>query len=163
VKGLSLSRPWPWSFLHAASPKRIENRQRKDGRMPVLCRYRGPLLLHAAKSWDKTAAAWMADRGLLKEEKWHELFSFYEVPQAGGIFARCRAVGHIEPPPPARPRELGRVHCDISTPSEALDWRWWMGGYALILADVEPTPWVPCRGALGLWTPPPEVLARLLP
>ena len=36
------------------------------------------------------------------------------------------------------------------------------GAYAWLLANVEPVPLIPCKGMLGLWTPPEEIL-RLLP
>lgn len=36
------------------------------------------------------------------------------------------------------------------------------GAYAWLLASVQPVPLIPCKGQLGLWTPPSEIL-RLLP
>ncbi|MDE2685986.1 MAG: ASCH domain-containing protein [Chloroflexota bacterium] len=36
------------------------------------------------------------------------------------------------------------------------------GAYAWLLADVQPVELIPCKGMLGLWTPPPEIL-RILP
>lgn len=36
------------------------------------------------------------------------------------------------------------------------------GAYAWLLANVEPVALIPCKGRLGLWTPPDNV-ARLLP
>ena len=41
------------------------------------------------------------------------------------------------------------------------DLRWWMGGYALILDDVQPTPFIECRGSLGLWDVPDDVVGQL--
>jgi hypothetical protein len=32
-----------------------------------------------------------------------------------------------------------------------IDMRWWMGGYALVLSDVTPLPFVATRGYQGLW------------
>lgn len=215
IRCLSLTRPWPWAILHAG--KRIENRQRADGRMPSLCRYRGPLLLHAAKSWDMTAGEWMLKRGLLGPgcaRHVGDAVDWMMIPHrwaqeglsctgwenrdrhhpAGVIFARCNVVGHIEPDrhgywqceePPPRPlivmgagpegyysdyqpvdrsiriRSYGYDDEATEAAAKDLDLRWWMGGYALVLADVEPTPLVLCRGALGLWRPPAGVLAQL--
>ena len=59
MRALSLTRPWPHAILHLG--KRIENRSDKRG-MPPMCKYRGPLLLHAAKSWDDGAIPWMIER-----------------------------------------------------------------------------------------------------
>lgn len=36
------------------------------------------------------------------------------------------------------------------------------GAYAWLLENVEPVPLIPCKGMLGLWTPPTEIL-KLLP
>ena len=180
MKALSLSRPWPWTILHCG--KRIENRSRKDGRMPYMCKHRGPLLLHAAKSWDKGAAAWLMDRGLVvnmgdRDNRYHP---------PGIIVARCVVIGHIDPTEKTGanplghrivigdpdPRTTGRagVHStggySCSTREEyaharALDLRWWMGDHALILDKVEAVHPVPCKGALGLWTPPDNVLEQV--
>lgn len=38
---------------------------------------------------------------------------------------------------------------------------WYVGEYGLVLDEVEPLPFVPCKGALGLWDVPKEVLAAL--
>lgn len=167
IRALSLSRPWPFSILHLG--KRIENRKRKDGRMPSICRHRGPLLLHAAKSWDKAATMWMFDRGLLPD-RWPPIPLLPKNHPAGGIFARCNAVGHIEPWECSTCGDWEphlRVNCTdcegTLNADNSLDLRWWMGGYALVLADVQPTPFIECRGMLGLWTPPPDVLAKLEP
>lgn len=35
------------------------------------------------------------------------------------------------------------------------------GAYAWLLADVRAVPIIPCKGKLGLWTPPDEVTRRL--
>ena len=36
------------------------------------------------------------------------------------------------------------------------------GAYAWLLSDVQAIELIPCKGMLGLWTPPPEIL-RILP
>lgn len=149
---VSLSRPWPWAVMVAG--KRIENRWRKDGKVPDICRHRGPLYLHAAKSWDAKAVAWMVERGLCRGS---ECPPRADHP-AGVIFARCRTVGRLAPD------GMLRVMGEDGTrypEDEAVDMRWWMGGHALVWTDVEPTPLVACRGQLGLWPPPADVLAQL--
>ena len=41
------------------------------------------------------------------------------------------------------------------------DLRWWRGGHALLLQDVEQLPFVRCPGALNTWRVPEPVLAVL--
>ena len=36
------------------------------------------------------------------------------------------------------------------------------GAYAWLLADVQPVELIPCKGMLGLWTPPEDIM-RILP
>ncbi len=155
MKVLSLSRPWPWAILKAG--KRIENRKRKDGRMPHIVRHRGPLLLHAAQSWDKTALDWMFARGLIGRVDYGYLESQPDRQPAGVIFARCRGVGTITPTVDGRPSAAPLAE----RMRDPFNLRWWMGGYALIFDAVELTPLVPCRGHLGLWNVPDDVLAKL--
>lgn len=153
-KALSLSRPWPWVIMTLG--KRIENRCRKNGAMPSLCKHRGPLLLHAAKSWDADAEVWL--RAVLPElvafEDGTPKYRFEPVDHpAGVIFARCDVVDTV-PPHPRKPMRRPE--------HEALAMRWHMPEqYGLVLENVEPTRLVPCKGALGLWDVPDSVLAEL--
>jgi hypothetical protein len=39
--------------------------------------------------------------------------------------------------------------------------RWFEGRPGLVLADRRPLPFVPILGQLGLYTPPPDVMAKL--
>lgn len=102
----------------------------------------------------------------------------------GMIVGRCDVVGHVEPQQNGWPRivlgegtaveshlrpdrvlvscaEMHRGVAETVALGSALDLRWWAGGYALVFAAVEQTPWVPCRGSLGLWDVPAEVLEKL--
>jgi hypothetical protein len=195
MKALSLSRPWPFAIVELG--KGIENRSVKGGRMPPMCHYRGELLLHAAKSWDKSAARWMQYRGLAtvaggtagmaRDGKRIIVDDPHHHP-SGVVFARCRVVAHITPRPcpecqlraNAFIREAtecdlcgGRGvlpsthvmlddHAALAADPRTSDMRWWMGGYAIVLADVRPTPLVACKGALGIWTVPDEVAERVM-
>jgi hypothetical protein len=153
--------PWFWAIVRWG--KRIENRSRKDGRMPAICRHRGPLLLHASKGMTQQqyndAVLTMCERGLVRSPISEELVR--DNLRRGGIVGVCNAIAHIDP--------SGRVWLDPEGTEEepelaaSLDWRWWFkGSYALVLADVRRTKLVPCRGALGLWTPPQDVVERAL-
>lgn len=184
IRAISLTRPWPYTILHLG--KRIENRSDKRG-MPPMCRHRGPLLLHAALGWDDGVADWCFERQLADEIDAPRLNQRDIHPT--GIVGRCDVVGHVAPLLPTEQGDdrplivmgAGLILTTVYTPDRlvhvcgpvevtgalariaaALDLRWWMGGFGLILDDVvafdEP---IPCRGALGLWRPPADVLAQL--
>ncbi len=163
MKAISLSRPWDWCVVYGG--KRIENRE-WGGRMPPICHHRGPLLLHAAKSLDREVRDWCYDRKLPLPPP--------EGIAAGAIVGRCRAVGHLEPWKPVADSKLpchreAKLVLDGVEGSKfdreqferILNRVWWMGGYALVLADVEPTKVVKCRGHLGVWTVPDDVMREL--
>lgn len=209
LKAISLSRPWPYTIAHLG--KLIENRSH-GGRMPPMCKYRGPLLLHAAKSWNKGVGDWCWERGLLGDGAIVSSAKPSRLDHAAlndrsrhptGIVGRCRVVGHVEPighvhknknafggRPHTQPeivvgdvdpRDSGEPgfhrgsacseHFGIAAPNQelfdyadSLDMRWWMGGYALVLAEVEVLPQaIPCRGHRQLWDVPDDVVAQLPP
>lgn len=179
LKAISLTRPWPHAILHLG--KRVENRSH-----PQFQSHRGPLLLHAAKSWEKDidtplGVAW-EDPLLLRTKSAHPT----------GIVGRCRVVAAVRAcwycqgkgkhgdgaPCGVVPQCVnGAVFLDddlntvledhvpelIEAKDVEAELRWWQGGHAIVLADVEaleePIPW---RGALGLWRAPDELL-ELLP
>jgi hypothetical protein len=163
MKALSLTRPWPYAILHLG--KGLENRSDKRG-MPPMCKHRGWLLIHASKGWDKEAGPFLAKKRI------HPIPDtiFRKKEHQTGIVGRCRVVGHVEPVGifdhtmvegvvgDRRERRHGVWWCN----GRRLDERWWMGGYALVLDDVEALPEpIPCNGRLGLWTPPDDVLKQL--
>lgn len=157
MKALSFTRPWPFTILHLG--KRLENRARRDGREPkALTRYRGELLIHAAKSWDPGVPTFMG------RESIHPIpdcvYRRHEHPT--GLVGVCRVIGHVEASPhgPVYTFETGPAGTSWTFP--AIDLRWWMGGFALILDDVKafPEP-IPCLGALGTWRVPTELEGRV--
>ena len=149
LRALTIRQPWAWAIVHAS--KRIENRSRADGIRPGMCSYRGPLLIHASKRETR--------------DEWDALAELHSSPPdrdsvpRGGIVGRCNVVAHVDP--------AGRVWLDAAETQQAeatgsaVDWRWWAGGHGLVLANVRPTIFVPCRGNLGLWTPTDETLDLL--
>lgn len=158
MKALSLRQPWLWSILHAG--KRIENRDWNT-------HHRGLVLLHAAKampaSYYDGAVKWMADRRLVNTRgcyggeagkpmmPWRDEFR----PELGGIVGRAEIVDVIKP---------GGVYvsrCAPASVDESADSPWYMGAFGFVLRNVEPLPFVPCAGALGLWNVPPRVLEQL--
>jgi hypothetical protein len=143
VKALSGRQPWWWAILHAG--KRIENRVWST-------KYRGPILLHAAKGCTHgeyaDAAHWMLDAGVV------EHVPILSDVQRGGIVGRATIVDVLPP----RNFATGALWPDDVEQHWArigVDMRWRMGDqYGWVLADVEPLPFVPCKGALGLFELP---------
>lgn len=167
MKAISLWQPWAWAILHAG--KRIENRYRADGEKPALCSYRGPLLIHASKSvgtrddFDGAVEA-LINRGVSRDLIRSEVADFkvftrgvqhgdgFWSPaarlQRGGIVGRCVVIGHIWP--------NGQLRIDIES-QERIDTGWhFPGSFGLVLADVEPLPFVPWKGDRGLFDVSPS-------
>lgn len=163
IRALSLTRPWPYVILHLG--KRIENRSRKDERMPDVCKHRGPLLLHSAKSWADIADDLHAAELALSPHD-YVLRNKANHP-AGAIVGLCVVTGHIEPwtcsscgGSRGEWRSCGECTGTLDELG-ALDLCWYYGGWALILDDVQALKPVACKGALGLWRPPADVIAQL--
>ncbi|HEV8462094.1 MAG TPA: hypothetical protein VGQ38_15450 [Gaiellaceae bacterium] len=181
MKALSFTQPWLWAILHGG--KRIENRVAWKG-----CSYRGPILLHAAKSvgtreeFDDTA-----ESILMILDKADEVAGSYTYqrfigdclelscgsqtslsgpvgefwrPQAslrrGGIVGLARIVGVVRDEESFRDFERSAHNPGGQRP-------WWFGGFALVLADVEPLPFVAWKGALGLFEVPEDYATRAAP
>ena len=91
--------------------------------------FRGKVLIHASKGMtrDEYAIAFV-----LAEEQGVKLPAFGDL-ERGGI------VGEVE-----------IVDCVKSHPSP-----WFFGHYGFVLSDAKPLPFRPCKGMLGLFTPPP--------
>jgi ASCH domain len=146
MKCLSGRQPWWWAILHAG--KRIENRVWNTS-------YRGPILLHAAKGCTvdeyEDACIWMENAGVIAH--------ISKVPplkdmQRGGIVGRARIVNVCLPRNPSD--EMG---FDDGYPG-LVDGRWHMRDqYGFILADVEALPFVPYKGALGLFDVPDDLVS----
>jgi len=78
MKALSIRQPWIWAFLHAG--KDVENRGWRTA-------YRGPLLLHASKTFDMNGKQWIQQHMGIKVPG--------NLPR-GGIVARGRLVNCVE-------------------------------------------------------------------
>lgn len=152
MRALALRQPWCWMTVHAG--KDVENRVRSSSVWRT--KYRGPLLLHAskAKSWREEqeyydAARWWLDlRGIR-----------LELPPAReldrGVICGVAHLEYVIPPClDADLRAAGAAPCSR---------RWHMHEqHGLVLRDARPTrALVDCRGALGLFAPPPHVLEAL--
>lgn len=124
MKALSIRQPWAWLIVNGF--KDIENRSWNT-------KYRGPLLIHAAK-------------GMTVDE--YE-FCF--------LYARDRLI--LLPTPQALPRGGIVGIADIVGVTDKPLSRWFMGPLGFELANQKPLPFVPYRGALGLFDVPDEVTA----
>lgn len=136
MRVLSGRQPWWWAILHAG--KRIENRRWNT-------KYRGPILLHAAKGCTSLEYAdayhWMMRRDLAPEMGIPGLASM----QRGGIVGRARIVD-VLPPHVGQPCNHVLDHFD-----SGVDTRWHMPEqFGFVLADVETIPFFPWKGGLGL-------------
>lgn len=132
VRGLSLTRPWPWSFVNGPFPKRIENRSWPPPRSIISTHY---IALHAAKSWDEE------DREFIEDVTGIAVPPRTEHPDSN-IFAVCRVPTYVD---------INQRSFNESAIQQDQR-RWFFGPYGWIIADfvalVEP---VFCKGAQGLW------------
>jgi hypothetical protein len=159
MKALSVRQPWCWAIVHAG--KRVENRDWLNA--PT---YRGPILIHAAKGctrdeWADAAAA------ILRVPEFPfdlDVPPLVDLPR-GGIVGRARLerivrTGRAEHrwtlgsdgATVARGCELCGVSLELAHGlcPQADPWAV-PGALGLILADVEPLPFVPLKGMLGLF------------
>lgn len=144
-KAISFLNPWPHTILHM--DKRIENRKK-----PIVTSANMDRILWMHVSQDMPA--W-AERECLEFVKKIGIDPA-EIPKRedltyGGFVARFKIVDVILPGGKTR---SGGPH------PRAQD-RWYMGLYGYVLEDVEPVPFVACKGALSCWTIPKEVAALL--
>ena len=146
TRALSLYSPWAWAVLNLG--KDIENRnwQRWSGD----AKFRGWFWLHASMFGGPTQG------GLRKL-----------VEEFEGVKTMAGRAGRSMPDHPVTPQMflnmrgkivgLARV-VDVVDSSDS---GWFCGPLGLVLADVTPlVESVECKGALGFWTVPPDVLSR---
>lgn len=133
MRAISVRQPWAWQIIHQR--KNIENRTRN-----IAGKYRGPVAIHASLKADEEALRRLPGRA-------PEWVTASRVFHYGAILGVVDLVD-------AHP---GSSWCE----EECGPWAE-PGGWHLVLANPRPllVP-IPCRGALGLWTPPTDVLERL--
>ena len=113
MKAISIRQPWAWLIVNGF--KDIENRSWET-------RYRGPVLVHASKTFDKEGYEWLV------ESQGIELPDPSEF-QRGGIVGQTRITGCVSD------------H----------DSTWFFGPHGFVLADSKTLPFQPCKGALGFF------------
>lgn len=173
MRALSLWQPWAWAVLHAG--KKIENRTA----WKHAPRWRGEFLIHAAIGYgtrDDFDEAVEMILEVAKPAAGPERLKFLSTlaqMQIGGR-GRHHASG-LWVPRPELPRGalVGRARLDgvirneaefaayaANTPDGEAQRPWWLGGFALLLADVQaldkPIPW---KGKQGWFDVPDSALA----
>jgi hypothetical protein len=120
MKSISIKQPWAWAIFHG---KDVENRTWRTD-------FRGDLLIHASKTYDKKGFLWLRDNKYLVDS---DVMGF--------------VIGAI----------IGKVtmtDCVITYPSP-----WFFGPYGHVYADpVEFKTPIPFRGALKFFDVPDELI-----
>lgn len=158
MKAITVRQPWAWAIVHGG--KTIENRA-------LAWSYRGPLAIHAGLRWSERGGAdtrviqafvadWrrrnlppgfaeLAAQGLAKGDlanKYGVILGVAELVDAHPDAGCCRPWG--ESTYTEHPKGTRRVVAHLVLDN--------------VRALAEP---IPCKGALGLWTPAPHVLDQL--
>lgn len=125
MRALSLKQPW--AYLVCMGIKDIENRTRNT-------KYRGPVYIHASKSFDL------------------------------GAYHRLRLWGIELPEPQAyiRGAIIGEVNITGSVDDHPSRWFWGPYGYTLVAAELYQQP-IPCRGMLGFFRPSWDIFRHYAP
>lgn len=139
IRALTVQQPWAWAIIHGG--KTIENRTQNWA-------YRGPLAIHAGTRWSERG-----DRSPL-----------IHAAAGGRSLAGALTMGAI----------IGVVDLVDVHPNAGCCKPWGESSYTehggrerrsithLILDHPRALPEpIPCRGALGLWTPPPDITEQL--
>lgn len=141
IKGLSLTRPWPFAILHLG--KRVENRSWKPPKW-ILGNY---VALHAAQSWSNDDLDFIQQIGHLRgvevpSKSWHSHSVIVGVAKVDSFV------------------EEGDLFDPAALPEDQE--KWFFGPYGWLLTNVvEFENPVPCTGALGLWEVKPEILKKV--
>ena len=155
MKALTVQQPWAWAIIHGG--KTIENRTQA-------WKYRGPLAIHAGSR--------LSERGLwspLVRDAWDEQanYALDEVDdwERGAIIGVVQLVDVHLAHPEVIEGGVGTPACCESPWAEQSYIEHGGRGRSdvvhLVLEDPRPIDPIPCKGRLGLWTPPQHVLHQL--
>lgn len=143
MRALTVQQPWAWAIVHGG--KDVENRTQAWG-------YRGPLAIHAgARLSDRSNYALIKALGdAMRDDRWQDLDygAIIGVVDLVDVHTADWCWGHCSPwAESSYDEHRGRTRRDI---------------VHLVLENPRPleVP-IPCKGRLGLWTPPAEVLEQL--
>lgn len=173
LEAVSIRQPYGFAILRFG--KGLENRGQKDDRVPVLCRHRGPILIHSS-SWFQPGEVLdqardcvdVAQRNGVAVDDLRPITLQSLKDSTGGIIGRCHVVGAVKRcasmgpgsvPTIDNPSPIWTVSSVFDLPIEQR--RWFCGPFAAVLALVEPFEEViPCKGALGVFRVPGDVAAE---
>ena len=150
MKALTLTQPW--ATLVAIGAKRIETRSWKTS-------YRGPLAIHAAKGFPKTARQFTTQPICYETIRiFHHIeprtpFSLMPGYPLGCVLATCELVKCLPTvyQPPRGPAVF-ELYPELDTARERAFGDYSPGRYAWIFEDVKQLPMpIPAKGALSLW------------
>ena len=147
---LSIRQPWCWAIVNAG--KRVENRTWAP-------RYRGPVYIHSAKGmkreeYESFAYWWQHEFPGRRPLQSYPALPPMEGLERGGIVARAEIIDCIRSQY-ALPLNITRERADRYIVP------WWQGPVGIILANVKPVPFVPCKGALGLFEMDDDILREV--
>lgn len=129
MKFLSVRQPWVYAIFHLG--KGVENRPRNTS-------HRGPLGIHASRTFDDAGEAWLLDQGFDVPDR--------EVLPMGGLVGTVRLINVI----PESDKHL-------ITPE---DRKWFFGPFGYMLDSPAPCEFVPWRGQLGFFQVPDAFLKQ---
>jgi len=133
MRCLTVMQPWAWQIIHQG--KNVENRSRN-----VVGSYRGPLAIHAGLQSDENALARLPRRA----PEW---------VTASRVFHYGAILGVVDVVGVHRAGECKGTRCDQW--GEPDSQHIVLGRPRALLTPI------PCKGSLGLWTPPADVLEQL--
>lgn len=151
MKALTLTQPW--ATLVAIGAKRIETRSWSTN-------YRGPLAIHAAKTFPKWAREFTTDPVCYEAVRYHgarsdadqrpaDLLTAYPL---GAILATARLVNVLPTEIVANQGNVFSVSIEPVSPQELAFGDYKPGRFAWLLEDVRELPQpIRVKGALGLW------------
>lgn len=144
MKAITVRQPWAWQIIHQR--KDIENRTRN-----IAGNYRGPLAIHSALKADDPALARLPRRA----PEWVTVPRVFDYGMILGVVDLVDV--HTPTPQHGRPTCPGITEAPWTCSPWAED-----DTVHLVLANPRPLPApIPCRGALGLWTPPEFIVQYL--
>lgn len=132
IQALTIRQPWAWAIVHAG--KDIENRTWDTD-------FRGEVLIHTSKK--------------LTKKEYEVACEFIELEVDKRIVVPPKAELHC-----GGVIGIGRL-TQVIEPDEECDSPWYVGNYGFVLKDVRPLPFIECRGHLGFWDVPGDILQKI--
>ncbi|MGY2053265.1 ASCH domain-containing protein [Methylobacterium sp. JK268] len=134
TKALSVRQPWAWAIVGGC--KDVENRDWST-------RFRGPVLIHASRGMTRAEYEDFLDtaRAISRTHPFPSGVALlpYDELQRGGVVGIAEIIGCVQ---------------EHASP-------WFVGRYAFVMANAQPVPFVACRGQLGFFDVPSEVIDAL--